>query len=203
VAALVHRLRRAVAPTDTTSQAGDNIARRRRRLANPLVRLAWSWSIAADQVVSYWLRAYLPAVLGRVVIADRYVYDTAVELDASLPADAHWSRRAIQAMLSLTPRPRLAYVLDVSSEGAKARKPHEAWHSDFEGERRQYRELAEHLRLRLLSTECAFADANDPLIREVMMTYMAGYETWLNGLFFANPSQKNAPDLVWARGAVQ
>ena len=31
-----------------------------------------------------------------------------------------------------------------------------------------------------------------------MMRYMTDYETWLNALFLANPSQKNAPDLVWS-----
>jgi thymidylate kinase len=181
----------------------DTLERRRRRLANPAARLLWSWLVAFDQIGAYWLRAWLPARLGRVVVVDRYAYDTAVEMDASLPADARWSRLAIQAMLALTPRPAFAYVLDSLSQTARLRKPDEPWHAAREQERRDYLALARRLDLRTLSTEGAFAESNDPLIREVMVGYMAGFETWLNGLFMANPSQKNAPDVVWARGGAR
>jgi hypothetical protein len=167
---------------------------------SPLARFAWSWLVAADQVGTYLLRAWLPARLGRVVVADRYVYDTAVEMDASLPAEARWSRLAIAVMLGLVPRPDVAYVLEVKPETAQARKPDEVFHLDLAAERWRYRALAHRRGLRLLSTEGAFADSNDRLIREVLTAYMGSFETLLNALFLANPSQKNVPDPVWASG---
>lgn len=175
----------------------DSITRRRQRLGRPIVRFAWAWLVAADQVATYLLRVHLPALAGRIVIADRYVYDTAVEMDGSLPCAARWSRLAIAAILKATPRPRLAYVLDVPPCIARQRKTDEVWHADMERERDQYRALAQRLRLRLLSTDGEFAQANDRLIQEVMTAYMAGWETPLNALFLSNPSQKNAPDRVW------
>src|SRR5262249_23810627 len=180
--------------------AADSVPSRRGRMANPTARFAWSWLVAADQVGSYLLRTWLPARLGRVVVADRYVYDTAVEMDASLPADARWSRLAIAAMLALAPRPHLAFVLDLAADTARARKPDELWHADLAEEWHRYRALAHEHGLRQLSNEGAFADSNDRLIREVMNAYMADFETWLNALFLANPSQKNVPDPVWAAG---
>lgn len=205
LAQVAHHLRRILGagPNGGNEASEDHLARRRRRLAHPFARFAWAWLVAADQVGSAFLNAYLPARLGRIVVADRYVYDTAVEMDLSLPADARWSRRAIAALLALAPRPRLAYVLDVSAEVARERKPDEVWHADLEGERQRYRALAERWGLRLLSNEGCFAETNDPLIRQVIMDYMADFETWLNALFLANPSQKNAPDLVWARGGAR
>ncbi|HEX5501562.1 MAG TPA: nucleotidyltransferase family protein [Thermomicrobiales bacterium] len=184
---------RAAAP-----ECADPLQRRRRH--HPLARFAWAWLVAADQVGAYLLRARLPALCGRIVVADRYAYDTAVEMDLSLPPDARWSRLAIAAMLRLTPRPHRAYALDVSAETARARKRDEPWHADFAAERRRYRDLAPRWGLRPLSTEGAFADSNDPLIRDVGMAFMADIETWRNGLLLANPSQLNPPDLAWARG---
>jgi thymidylate kinase len=196
ISRLVHSLpwrRRATPPL------ADSVTRRRAKLNNPLVRFAWSWLVAIDQIGTYTLRVRLPALLGRVVVSDRYVYDTAVEMDASLPKEARWSRLAIRTLLKLAPAPDLGYVLDLSPETAQERKTDEVWHAEIDAERRRYQALAGQHGLRVLSTEGGFAESNDLLLREVIMTYMAGYETWLNALFFYNPSQKNAPDPVWSR----
>ncbi len=181
----------------------DSVTRRRRLSSNPLLRFAWSWLVALDQVATYAIRARLPAMVGRIVVADRYAYDTAVEMEASLPADAHWSRLAIAAMLRLVPRPTFAYVLDVDPDTARARKPEEVWHADLAAEREHYRSLAERFAVRTISTAGSFGEGNDRLIRETMMTYMATFETWPNGLFMANPSQRNAPDRAWMNGAAR
>jgi hypothetical protein len=170
-------------------------------LERPLARLAWSWLVATDQVVTYAVRARLPALFGRVVVCDRYAYDTAVEMDVSLPREARRSRQAIAAMLALAPRADVGYVLDVAPQTARARKPDEPWHLDLEGERRQYRLLAHRFGLRILANDGEFADGNDRLVREVIMAFMARFETRLNGLFLANPSQLNPPDPVWVGGA--
>jgi thymidylate kinase len=175
----------------------DTITRRRRRLANPVLRFGWAWLVALDQFWTYGVRARLPGLLGHVVVSDRYVYDTAVEMDASLPPEARWSRLAIAAMLAAVPRPRFAYVLDTSAATARARKPDEPWHPTWETERTAYARLAERFGLRPLSTEGPFPHSNNRLVREIMMDYEAKIETPLNALFMANPSQRNTPDPAW------
>lgn len=197
------RLRHAVVPGTTARDGADHLARRRRGLALPIARFAWSWLVAADQIATYWLRARLPAAFGRVVVTDRYVYDAAVEMDLSLPANARWSRLAIDGMLAAAPQPRASYVLDVSPETARARKGEEVWHDDPQGERVRYRELAVRNGLQVVSTEGTFAESNDRLIHAVLMSYMARFETRLNSLFRGNPSQKNAPDPIWVRGGTR
>jgi thymidylate kinase len=192
----LQRLRR-TAPAEQLPES-DPIERRKGRLQQPVVRFGWSWLVAADQIATTVRRVSLPAWRGRIVVTDRCAYDTAVEMDASLPADARWSRLAIDAMLRLTPTPDLGFVLDVSHETARARKPGEIWHTGWHDERQRYQELALTHRLRLLSTEGTFERSNDPLIHDVLMAFMARYETRLNGLLYSNPSQKNVPDQIWA-----
>ncbi len=195
------RLRRRLRPEPAPlGGAEDALTRRRRRLANPVARFAWAWLVALDQVGTALWRVRLPALRGRVVVADRYVYDTAVEMLASLPEGARWSRLAVSAMLRAVRRPDVGYVLDVAPETARARKPEEVWHAADAEERQLYRALAERHGLRLLANDGPFAASNDLLIREVVMTFMARYETRLNALFYANPSQKNVPDPFWAKG---
>jgi thymidylate kinase len=195
----VNAVRRRLGGTAARLERGqDSVTRRRRRLSSsPLARVAWAWLVATDQVATFTLRACLPALVGRIVVTDRYVYDTAVEMDASLPTEARWSRAAMEAMLRLAPRPRFRYLLDVAPETARERKTDESWHPDLDQERRSYESLARRFGLRILSNQGTFASTNDRLVREVMMSYMARWETGLNALFLANPSQKNVPDRAW------
>jgi thymidylate kinase len=181
----------------------DAISRRRERLGHPLVRFVWAWLVALDQIGTFAAQLALPRLLGRVAVFDRYAYDTAVEMEASLPTEARWSRLAIEALLRLTPRPDLAYLLEVDPATARARKADEAWHADQEHERQRYQLLARRFGLRRRSNDGGFAALSDDLIREVMQAFMTDYETWLNALFLANPSQKNPPDLAWARAGVR
>jgi thymidylate kinase len=181
------------------SESRDTLGRRRQRLAHRATRLLWSWLVAADQVATFTFRARLPALLGRVVVLDRYAYDAAVEMHLSLPPDARWSQLAIRVMLGVVPIPQLGYLLEVPDDVARARNPDEVWQPEIEEQRGQYLALARRFDLRVHSTDGSFAETNDRLIREVIMAYMGRFETWLNGLFWSNPSQSNAPDGVWAQ----
>ncbi len=195
----VSRLRRRLPGQASLAAAPreDGVTRRRRQLGNPAVRFAWSWLVAFDQVATYLWRVQLPARLGRVVVADRYAYDTAVEMDATLPRDDRWSRLAIRAMLRVVPRPHAAFVLAVPQAVAAERRQDEVWAADAEEERGRYRELAATERLRVVPNDGTFATANDALFRAVMIDYMAGFGTPLNAVFGCNPDQKNTPDTVW------
>lgn len=199
---LVSRLRRARAQ-DTTSTRESAVARRRRRLANPAVRLAWAWLVAADQVATYVARVIIPARLGRVVVADRYAYDTAAEMDATLPPDDRLSRLAIRAMLALTPRPHLPYLVTADPHVAQSRRSDEGLLTDACAERGRYRALAERYHLRAICNDGDFAAGNDPLIRDTVMHYMARFPTPLNGLLLGNPRQKNWPDPIWRKGSAE
>ena len=200
---VINRLRqRAQRSGDLSGADGtvDTVTRRRKALANPATQVAWSSLVALDSLGTALLRVFLPRLLGRIVVTDRYAYDTAVEMEASLPAGARWGRLVAKILVRLAPRPTCGYVLDASTATVRARKPDEVWHADFEDERSRYLEIARRHGLRILSTEGDFAASNDVLVREVAMAYMRDFETWRNALLLGNPSQKNPPDPVWAHG---
>lgn len=194
-----HQLRRTPRTVSPPTTEMDAVARRQQQLSNPIAQFVWAWLVAVDQVGTAFWHVRLPALRGRVIVTDRFVHDTAVEMDVSLPQTARWSRLAIGAMLRCSPRGDLGYVLDVSLDSARGRKPFEVWHSSFEDQRARYGALAERFGLRVISTEGPFAESNDELLHEILTTFMAAYETRLNALFLANPGQKNVPDAIWTR----
>ena len=54
-------------------------------MRNPLIRLAWAWLVTFDGLFTAHARIALPARCGRIVIAGGYVYDTPIEMAATLP----------------------------------------------------------------------------------------------------------------------
>ena len=200
---LLGPLKRVISPRTLAEVPADGLERRRNRLANPVVRTGWVALVALDQMVHAWLRVWLPARLGRVIVADRYVYDTAVEVELSLPPGDRFGRRLNRLMVRLVPRPDRPFLLDVAPAVARARKPGEPWHSDLEAEARLYREIAAQHGLSQVSAAQDLEPSIDSIIREVFTAYMGRFETFLNGLLFANPGQKNPPDPFWVRGDVE
>jgi hypothetical protein len=156
--------------------------------------------VVLDQLFTAWGRIWLPAFLGRIVVADRYVYDTAIEVEQSLPADDQIGRFLVGLMLRLAPKPHRAFLLDVEAGLARGRKPDEPWHRDLEAERQLYRDAAARHGLALVPAGGPFGGSVDPMIREVFMAYMGRFETVRNALLFSNPSQKNPPDPFWTGG---
>jgi len=175
------------------SQKGEptSAAKRRKRLSNPLLRFFWSYVMAADMTISYFFRAGLPLLWGKIVICDRYVFDTAAEIESSLPVVDRWNKLAIRLMLALTRKPDIAYFLDVPGDISTQRRDSNSDTDSLQRQRNVYIELAELYHLRIKRTDHDFSDNTDEILGEVARLYFKKFPTFLNGLFFANPGQLN------------
>jgi thymidylate kinase len=98
-----------------------------------------AWPVTAARFALYLADSlYLRLVVKRlartgvdVVIFDRYIYD---EL-ANLPLDSWFARRFASLLLSVTPRPDSAFLIDADPAAARARKPE--YPLEFLGRNRQ------------------------------------------------------------------
>jgi len=111
---------------DTSSDAADaKLARKSVWLQRPLLRAGWKALVAVDLIWRYATRIVPQLLMGRIVIADRYVYDALVELavltDSAALAEGCYAR----ILRCKCPRPSLAAYLRVSPEIAADRKPDE------------------------------------------------------------------------------
>jgi thymidylate kinase len=171
----------------------DGAAGRERRLRNPLLRFLWSYLAAAGMVWCYFLKVRLPLLLGKVVVCDRYVYDAAAEMEGSLNPSDRINRLAIRLMLALSPKPDMAYLLDLSEDACAQRKSENTDVAYLRRQRKIYLELVEHYKMKVKETDREFREIADEITREVLTAYYDDYGTFLRGLFLSNPGQLNKP----------
>ncbi len=85
--------------------------------------LAWNKSLRLcvypfDLVIFLCYRLYVEKVRGRVLIMDRYFYDTLVDVAEG----GREARRGVRLLSRLTPQPTVPVLVDISAEEAFARK---------------------------------------------------------------------------------
>jgi thymidylate kinase len=122
---------------------------KRSMLRSPWRRSIWIWAAVLEQAVSIQ-RIRLHLLLGRTVIADRYVTDTLADLHARLPeAVGHSSLvRPASLLLGAAPAAALSFIIELSPEAAFERKPDGG---SLDGRRRLaqgYRTLSDAIRAR-------------------------------------------------------
>jgi len=100
--------------------------------------LAWPYTAAIwlDYYVQIWLKLLPHLFSQRLVVSDRYVYDTVInELAVQLNYAPAQAERAIERGLRVLPRPKLTILLDLPEEVAFGRKT-DVPHVDYLKERR-------------------------------------------------------------------
>ncbi|HEY76490.1 MAG TPA: hypothetical protein G4O00_09960 [Thermoflexia bacterium] len=78
------------------------------------VVVAYAWQIL-------W-KLWLPRILGKNLICDRYVYDTAIDLAVDLGYSRETFLKLLEAFLWLAPRPNVAFYIAVPETVAFSRK---------------------------------------------------------------------------------
>lgn len=173
----------------------DGLSRNLSGLSGPMQAL-WAWLMVVDLVGRYTLRVRLPLLrgkfgLGKVVVCDRYALDAAVEINSSLPKGGRAVRLAVGFLKALSPKPRVAYMLDVPAEVAQERHSIPISLDELHRHREGYLKLAAEFGAKIQNGTPNAADLNDKLVFDVVNEYEAGYPTWLNGMFMFNPEQLN------------
>ena len=163
---------------------------------NSVFQTAWAWSMALDLVLRYnWnvrlpiLRGYLGA--GKVVICDRYSIDAAAEMLTRIPECGRGVRMAIAFLKAFSPRPHIAFLLEVPVDVAQRRHDIAISREVVSRSRERYLELADRFGAKIISGVEPPGDISDRLIAEVMNEFEKRYPNWLNGLFLWNPKQLN------------
>lgn len=177
------------------SDTATSLARRRRKLRNPALRLGWLLYNLTGLVLRYNRQVRLRRWLGEVVICDRYIYDAVVEIAASLPDNPGLSRRAEWLLTRLCPRPDVAWFLDVPADLSVERQADEnrsmASCEELSRQRSIYMALAGTYGLKVLTTSSRPEETTSQVVRETLLKYYDDCSTWVNALLLSNPNQLN------------
>ncbi len=154
----------------------------------------WAAANALDVFLSLAWRAWLPRLLGKVVVCDRYTYDAAVEMLSRLGGDGRWVALSPRLLLAISPRPDYAFLLDVPPEVARARGDEETSLVELTAQRRLYLHLASEHGLQVVEASREGNDVCDVVTLTVLRGYQDRFRTLLNGLLLSNPTQLNPDD---------
>lgn len=113
-------------------------ADKKQRMGNPLLAIVYTVAILVDYYAQIWLKLLPHLFSRRVVILDRYVYDTIIsDLTVHLNYSPAQTEKAIERGLRWLPTPMLTALIDLSEEVAFSRKD-DVPHIEYLQERRRW-----------------------------------------------------------------
>lgn len=138
-------------PGDAAAARADESARRLRG-RSPVVNSAWTSVVATVNGTSQRRTTVAQLEAGRVVIRDRYVLDSVVQLHSAYGSGQDVSRQA-RIVERLSPPPLAAFYLQVSPETAYRRKPEEYTVDELAAHAACYEREADRLGVRRINAD--------------------------------------------------
>lgn len=181
--------------TQTTQVGGlssteDKVRLRQQRFRSPWLRWGWTWLTTVELLLLYSRHIVLPLLFGWVVICDRYFYDTLADWAAYFGEAEIEKRWASKILRWFSPRPRMAYWLDVSPGVARSRSSDKVPEDFLAAQHASYQRLAQLYGLRKLEeVHRPWPEISDDIVYEALSSYFAHYRTFINFLFLRNPGQ--------------
>jgi thymidylate kinase len=131
-----------------------------------------------EMLCQYFFKVKLPLLLRKVVICDRYVYDTLIDMATryDLNADSLEGRVLSRILTALTPKPDVAYVLDSRLEDICHRRKVDSGENLLIREQiKLYKKMSSTFRLQEISNDRAISKITDEMVHEILTRY---YKKW-------------------------
>ena len=111
---------------------------KRKIMRNPALKFVYTSAIYLDFYFQIWFKL-LPLYVGsKIVILDRYIYDTVIsDLAAHLGYSKEFTEKSIRRANRFIPKPQLTILIDLPEDVACSRKT-DVPHIDYLRERRDY-----------------------------------------------------------------
>lgn len=107
---------------DVFRDYADYVKTKRNLSKNTILLTSYQYLLLFDYFFQIFLRVRLPLMQGKVIVCDRYIYDTIADLAADYDYSGEEIQKALQSYLRLFPKPDLVFLLDLPEELAYQRK---------------------------------------------------------------------------------
>ena len=139
-----------------------------------LLRLVYVTILLTEMTLQYFLRVKLPLLRNKVVICDRYVFDTIAEVycrSYSSPKDID-KKLPTKILRALTPRSDIAYLLEIPYDVAcKEKEDNRMDCGQISRQIALYHEMAGSFRLDIMDARTDFRDLSTRVSYEVLKRY--------------------------------
>lgn len=172
------------------TSAPDIVAREAQRahlFRRPVVRRLWPWLVALELIPAYALRIGWPLLRGEVVVADRYLVSTLVEMAARLDSPSVHRTLPARLLRLLAPRAQRTFWFDMPVDVAVRRKGGQESRVFLARQVTMADVLVGDLCAERIDGSLPLDQISDRLVTEILRTYEAQHRTVLNALFCANP----------------
>jgi len=138
--------------------------------------------LLSEMIWQYFFRITLPLFFKKVVICDRYFYDTIVDISVRYGVDLESLEGKLFAKILsvLTPKPDIAYILIITFEEACSRKEVDIKQSHLVKDQiNSYREISKVFNLHQINTdnETSITNISDKMIYEILKYYYGRWAT--------------------------
>ena len=104
-----------------TDQSAEGVRTKRGLFKNRCVARMWQFSLEVDYLIQLGYKVRLPLMLGTSVCADRYIYDTLVDLTADSALSVSKMQSSLNALLRVAPRSDIVFLVDLPEDIAYER----------------------------------------------------------------------------------
>jgi thymidylate kinase len=146
LAYVLSRLYQKLSPRSVELNTYGHVIRIKPLCQGKLRRLIWAWIEFISITPKIFIEVYLPSLVGKTIIAERYLIDSVVSIAYALDDDKFDSRLVAKLLLRLLPKGSVLMHLDSDYEAVRKRRRNLADPEGFfEFQRRAYHRLSASL----------------------------------------------------------
>ena len=134
---------------------------------NKALALIWPWIQLADLLIIVLLKVYVPVWQHKIVVCDRFVHDTLVEVMTDINDKKLINKTVGKLFLSLKPSFAFVVRLDASSQTAYSRKTDVPKISFLSLRKENYDNVAKEMKIPTINTESAFELVHQSIMKRV------------------------------------
>jgi dTMP kinase len=135
-----------------------NPARKSSLMKNQLLSRIYPKLLLIDYSIQIFFRVKLPLIFKQMIICDRYIYDTLIDLAVDFNYSIDWVIKILDILLQKLPRPDVVFLVDVPEKVAISRKRDTPSIEYLTKRRILYLSLAKKLKFKVLD---GLRDIND------------------------------------------
>ena len=146
---------------------------------NSLPIMLWRVLNVFEMIIFYFFKIRIPMLLGKVIIADRYVYDSMVDMEYTAKSD-DFCRVVYSILKHLTPKPDLPFFLDVNTDSIIKRGGDEI-KEELVTKDRYYKKVISEMEAVCVDNNLEFRKASEKISRIALREFFSKYPEKFKG----------------------
>ncbi len=141
---------------------------------SPLSLWFWRKLNVLDLILFCFFKATLPKLSGKVVIADRFIYDSIIDMEA-LSKTPRYNRLSYKILKWFTPTPDVALYIDVNPQEVYKRLKDQVIKEDLNKEYQAYKVILPLMNPKIYNNNTAFSQVSEQVIADTLSAFFSKY----------------------------